>query len=584
LPVLPGLQAATDLGSVERLFDPLAATCSALQVAPEGELATALPTDWERLQLLAEEAMALLRAVLVQQQPTIAPPSAQGAVADASVTLVAALTATRRPALSAEAPGLQGITLPTPLPATTTSPDKQVLVAALSATRMPALSAEAPGLQGITVPTPLPATAALPDRQVLVAALEAARTLSTLAQTGAAGGKLPASAAPIAPLVPIAPTDATLVPAAQADVKQALQQLIAALSRKLPDGAEISALAGSPSPAQRAPESPQPLGHQAMVFVRAVQQLQRGAATVAPGVPPGFVPGTHFVARPAAMQVPLELELDLTEAWIGDSAADGVDASLHGGRSADLDEPAAPSGAARTHAASEHAPAARVLAQWQQARLLTATQLPSVANDPAAPLADVAVAEAALPTSSQAGMPPVTTAEDLMRSRPSSSTVQAASAGSDTGGYKPQDPDRGRQLADKMGEAVGQRMLQALERGDWTVKLALKPANLGHIEVNMRMHSAGLDAQFTASQAQTRDLLADGLQRLRDTLMQMGMDVAQLNVGGDRSHKRGGDSTPRQTTTAKPVAGVGKSGETDAKNQLSVARPRSSDNGWDVMV
>jgi hypothetical protein len=99
-------------------------------------------------------------------------------------------------------------------------------------------------------------------------------------------------------------------------------------------------------------------------------------------------------------------------------------------------------------------------------------------------------------------------------------------------------------LADKMGQAVGQRILSEMERGQWHLKLQLRPATLGHIEVEMRMRSGEFDAIFTAPNAVTRDLLQDGLGKLRETLAQMGMDVANIHVGNGQTGQSGGDSTP----------------------------------------
>jgi flagellar hook-length control protein FliK len=99
-------------------------------------------------------------------------------------------------------------------------------------------------------------------------------------------------------------------------------------------------------------------------------------------------------------------------------------------------------------------------------------------------------------------------------------------------------------LAEKMGQAVGQRILSEMERGQWHLKLQLRPATLGHIEVEMRMRSGEFDAVFTAPNTITRDLLQDGMSKLRETLSQMGMDVANIHVGGGQTGQSGGDPTP----------------------------------------
>jgi flagellar hook-length control protein FliK len=137
-------------------------------------------------------------------------------------------------------------------------------------------------------------------------------------------------------------------------------------------------------------------------------------------------------------------------------------------------------------------------------------------------------------------------------------------------------------LAEKMGQAVGQRILSELERGQWHLKLSLRPATLGHIEVEMRMRSGEMDAVFTAPQALTRELLNEGMSKLKDTLNQMGMDVASLKVDDGQNRQRGGDSTPERQAQLKDNAPTESadapvSPTVTAKNKMGI-------EGWDVLV
>ena len=137
-------------------------------------------------------------------------------------------------------------------------------------------------------------------------------------------------------------------------------------------------------------------------------------------------------------------------------------------------------------------------------------------------------------------------------------------------------------LAEKMGQAVGQRILSELERGQWHLKLSLRPATLGHIEVEMRMRSGEMDAVFTAPQALTRELLNEGMSKLKDTLNQMGMDVASLKVDDGQSRQRGGESTPDRQAQLKDNAPTESA---DAPVFSSVAAPnKMGTDGWDVLV
>jgi flagellar hook-length control protein FliK len=137
-------------------------------------------------------------------------------------------------------------------------------------------------------------------------------------------------------------------------------------------------------------------------------------------------------------------------------------------------------------------------------------------------------------------------------------------------------------LAEKMGQAVGQRILSELERGQWHLKLSLRPATLGHIEVEMRMRSGEMDAVFTAPQALTRELLNEGMSKLKDTLNQMGMDVASLKVDDGQSRQRGGESTPERQAQLKDNAPT-ESADAPVSPTIAATHKMGAD-GWDVLV
>jgi flagellar hook-length control protein FliK len=137
-------------------------------------------------------------------------------------------------------------------------------------------------------------------------------------------------------------------------------------------------------------------------------------------------------------------------------------------------------------------------------------------------------------------------------------------------------------LAEKMGQAVGQRILSELERGQWHLKLSLRPATLGHIEVEMRMRSGEMDAVFTAPQALTRELLNEGMSKLKDTLNQMGMDVASLKVDDGQSRQRGGESTPERQAQLKDNAAT-ESADVPVSPTVAAHQKMGTD-GWDVLV
>jgi len=112
------------------------------------------------------------------------------------------------------------------------------------------------------------------------------------------------------------------------------------------------------------------------------------------------------------------------------------------------------------------------------------------------------------------------------------------------------------QLADKLGQALAQRLVEQMERGQWKIEMRLRPESLGQIDVELKMHAGGLDALFSAENSVTRELIALGSGKLKDALTQTGMAVASVWVSGDQSRQSGGNSTPRDGF--KPTSGGGR--------------------------
>ncbi|MEY3613212.1 MAG: hypothetical protein RJB14_2934 [Pseudomonadota bacterium] len=158
----------------------------------------------------------------------------------------------------------------------------------------------------------------------------------------------------------------------------------------------------------------------------------------------------------------------------------------------------------------------------------------------------------------------------------------SSEAAENTGAQAAQRSENIQNLAEKMGQAVGQRMLTEIEKGQWHLKLQLRPATLGHIEVEMRMLSGELDAVFNAPQALTRELLQEGMSRLKDTLNQMGMDVASMQVKDGQTRQNGGKSTPNQASKSTDL--VNNDSKSTNSPIITVARQKMGEDGWDVLV
>jgi flagellar hook-length control protein FliK len=138
------------------------------------------------------------------------------------------------------------------------------------------------------------------------------------------------------------------------------------------------------------------------------------------------------------------------------------------------------------------------------------------------------------------------------------------------------------QLAQRLGRALGDRLQSQIERGEWKVHLQMDPAKLGRIEMELDMRAGGLDAMFRSDNQLTRELIAQSLPRLRETLAQSGTAVANVWVQGESQRQSGGNPTPgRQGQSER---GGRPSEEGAAATQSLTSRPRVPSSDWDLMA
>lgn len=142
-------------------------------------------------------------------------------------------------------------------------------------------------------------------------------------------------------------------------------------------------------------------------------------------------------------------------------------------------------------------------------------------------------------------------------------------------------------LTQRLSEALGQRLAAQIARGDWKVELALKPQDLGNIEIKLNMKQGTLEASFDASETMTRSLIIDGMQQLKDNLAQAGMEVAQVNVNVRQDSQNGGNPTPGRHKAPAGISGVSKGSLAKTSMPADSAAPRqsaASNDGLDVLV
>lgn len=104
------------------------------------------------------------------------------------------------------------------------------------------------------------------------------------------------------------------------------------------------------------------------------------------------------------------------------------------------------------------------------------------------------------------------------------------------------------QLSERMGQVMAARMAGHIGRGQWSLEMALHPAELGRIEIDMEMTDRGLEAQFRTTQSVTRDLLVESMPRLKAWFEEGGINVAStlVDMGFQRQH--GENPTARDDT------------------------------------
>ena len=171
---------------------------------------------------------------------------------------------------------------------------------------------------------------------------------------------------------------------------------------------------------------------------------------------------------------------------------------------------------------------------------------------------------------------------DSARNTASTGTLGAAATSAALA--NPELTDRAAQiqdLADKLGKAMGERLQEQLERGEWKLQLKLNPAHLGRIDVELDMSSNGLDAIFKTDNQLTRELIAQGMNKLKDSLAESGMTVANVWVNSENQRGSGGNSTSRQNTDSDKQASAPVS---DVKAAESRVKELRSSDAWDTLA
>jgi flagellar hook-length control protein FliK len=134
------------------------------------------------------------------------------------------------------------------------------------------------------------------------------------------------------------------------------------------------------------------------------------------------------------------------------------------------------------------------------------------------------------------------------------------------------------QLSDKMATEMAARMHKQLSDGEWKMKFALRPSNLGGVEIQLEMKDGKLDAVFRADNPLTRDLLQNSSQRLKEALANFGINAGQVNVGqgGGNTQQNSSGSSNRNAqvrdNSSSQVSGTGSvSNATSTRNKANAS-------------
>jgi len=172
--------------------------------------------------------------------------------------------------------------------------------------------------------------------------------------------------------------------------------------------------------------------------------------------------------------------------------------------------------------------------------------------------------------------------------RSTSSQLSQSSNASPVASQAGQRVEHYQQLADRLGQALAQRLQSQIERGEWKVQMRMDPASLGRIDMELDMRAGGLEAVFRSDNPLTRELIAQGLPKLRESLSQSGTAVANVWVNGDSARQSGGNPTPSKN----PSKGNSQDSDEDQGQGVqavqlaptAVGRRGGAGSDWDMLA
>ena len=136
------------------------------------------------------------------------------------------------------------------------------------------------------------------------------------------------------------------------------------------------------------------------------------------------------------------------------------------------------------------------------------------------------------------------------------------------------------QLSRQLTDALGKRLTAQIQRGSWHVEMELHPKTLGRVEVQLEMKNGELEARFIAANATTRDLINEGMPRLREAFQEHGTETAYRDLGA--ANQGASDGKPTASDKADEALTPGQS--SDIESDGSPTGQGLVADGLDILV
>ena len=136
------------------------------------------------------------------------------------------------------------------------------------------------------------------------------------------------------------------------------------------------------------------------------------------------------------------------------------------------------------------------------------------------------------------------------------------------------------QLSRQLTDALGKRLSAQIQRGSWHIEMELHPKTLGRVEVQLEMKNGELEARFIAANATTRDLINEGMPRLREAFQEHGTETAYRDLGAANQ----GASDGKSTASPSADKGLTEGQSSDTQSDDPLTGQSLAADGLDVLV